>query len=111
MQAGRLKNRILVQKRVNEQEEGFLFENYVDLMEVWAEIKDLSVKELINAQQVQNKVTTRIIVRYSKIWEQPNLRIIYKDKIYSVLEALNDPNMDNVYLTLMCSRLASKDLI
>lgn len=104
MEAGRLKHRIKVQKKVNNQDaDGNLVENFENVAEIWAEIKDVSAREYLASSSMQTKITTKIVVRYASYLEQDNLRILYKNRIYRVEGALNDPKMENIYLTLLCS--------
>jgi len=68
-----------------------------------AEVKPLSVRELIAAQAEQAGVTTKITIRYQAGIE-PAMRITHDGKTYNIKAVLPDPTARR-HLTLMCESL------
>lgn len=105
--AGRLRHRVRLQAlQVDvDSDDGHAGESWADVGAglVPAEIAPLSGRELIAAQAVQSKVSTRIRIRW-----QPgvvaSMRIVHRDDVYDVEAVLEDPNSGRRWLTLLCSR-------
>lgn len=110
MEAGRLRHRIKLQeKQITQNENGFLKESYINIGEFWAQINDVSAREFVASANLESKITTKIIVRYNEIFFKKNLRILHSGVYYYVESALNDPEKENIFLTLLCNSGVNKE--
>lgn len=108
MNPGKLNKRILIQKRVCEVDEnGFEVEFWQDVKTVWANMKNLNGRELIEAQGNNSKVTKKAIIRYIKCLDisiNPKVsldyRIMYKNNLYNLVYP-NNLNEENKYIELL----------
>lgn len=73
-----------------------------DGQQLSAEIAPLSGRELIAAQAVQSKVSTRLKVRYRPGFKA-SMRAIHFDVIYNIEAVIPDPESGIGWLTLMCT--------
>lgn len=65
MKAGRLRNRITLQKNESgKSPTGAPINKWVDIATVWAEVTSISGKELLTAQSLMQSTTIRIWIRY-----------------------------------------------
>lgn len=89
MNAGNLDRRITIQTPRDVMDgDGGLFEDWIDLAEVWAQVLPLRGRELFVAQQVNSTIDTKFIIRYrDDVTER--CQIVYESReydIYSVVE-------------------------
>ncbi|ALB71025.1 phage head closure protein [Cronobacter muytjensii] len=105
MQAGKLNKRILLQKPVKTQNptSGAIESGWADVVQVWANVTDLSARDFVAAKAGQNEVTTRIIIRWRDDVTDKH-RILYRGRIYDIQGVLEDDKSGREYLTLPCSR-------
>ncbi|ALB67154.1 phage head closure protein [Cronobacter dublinensis] len=105
MQAGKLNKRILLQKPVKTQNptSGAIESGWVDVVQVWANVTDLSARDFVAAKAGQNEVTTRITIRWRDDVTDKH-RILYRGRIYDIQGVLEDDKTGREYLTLPCSR-------
>ena len=72
-----------------------------DGQQISAQIEPLSGRELIAAQQVHSRVTTRITVRY-----RPSLtaamRVVHRDVIFNIEAVIPDADSGYRHATLLC---------
>lgn len=68
-----------------------------------ADITAISGRELIAAQAVQSKISTRIKLRYLP-GLKASMRIVHRTDIYNVEGLIPDPDSGNRFVTAMCSR-------
>lgn len=67
MKAGRLRSRITLQKYQSSRDDfGQVIQNWVDIANVWAEVKAVTGKELMLSQQEMSGTTIRVYIRYRK---------------------------------------------
>jgi SPP1 family predicted phage head-tail adaptor len=105
IEAGRLRHRINIQALTVTQDAttGEITESWSDLhTSVPAAVEPLSVKEFMSAQSVQSEITTRIVIRY-RAGLTPDMRIVYKSKIYNPAGFLTDMESGIEYITIPCS--------
>lgn len=104
MRSGPLRHRITLQRRVLTQDPdtGEMLPTWQNWAKPWARIEPLSARELIAAQAGQSEITARIIIRH-RLGVLPTMRILYRDKVYSIHGALPDPKSGLEYLTLPVS--------
>ena len=67
-----------------------------------AEITPLSGRELVAAQGVHSKVSTRIKLRYREGFEA-RMRALHRGVVYNVEAVIADPDSGYRYVTLLCS--------
>lgn len=106
--AGRLRHRVRIEQRTLSQNElGEVLEDWQEVATVWAAIEPLSGRELIAAQQVNSKVTARLVIRYRNDL-LPEMRLVHHkqglDIIYNPVAFLEDKDSGLEYLTIPCSR-------
>ena len=67
---------------------GGFTEQWVKLLNCWAEIKPLTVNNIFEANKINEKITYIITIRFnSKI--KSNQRIKYKDRIFNIKNIIN----------------------
>lgn len=77
MKAGRLRNRITLQKKeTSKSPTGATKTKWVDLATVWAEVISISGKELLTAQSLMQSTTIRIWTRYREDLDT-SCRVLY----------------------------------
>lgn len=108
MQAGRLRHRVLFERPVVELDsDGAQVETWVEAFPavpdgISAEIIPLNARELIAAQAVQSKVTTRIKVRYRPGYAA-RWRATHRGTVYNIEGVLPDADSGFDTVTLLCS--------
>lgn len=99
--AGRLAHRITIQSfGVTRNSIGEEVRTWSDVATVWAEIRPLSARELINAKAAMAQVTTRITIRY-RAGLLPSMRMLHGATVYQMTEIIN-PGMRNEILECLC---------
>lgn len=111
LSAGKLRHRVTIQHRVKTRSPvGDVITTWEDLhTNIAASIEPLSVREYVNSQAFQSKITARIVIRFI-----PNLtsdmRIIHTNKrfnimdVYSIEGFLSDIDSGIEYLTIPVSK-------
>lgn len=110
MRAGALRHRIWIDEKVAEidSDDGLMAESWEAFAgPLSAEISALSGRELIAAQAVQSKVTTRIRIRMLP-GVVARMRIRHRDEIYNISAVLPDQVSRASHLTLMCESGANE---
>ena len=72
MQSGELKHRITIQKPIQTQDQntGKLITSWSNLTTIWAEVTDLSTRDVIAAKAANSTIQARAKVRYSSTTKQ-----------------------------------------
>ncbi|PHM24126.1 phage head closure protein [Xenorhabdus budapestensis] len=105
MRAGALRHRITIQK--NEQTRspgGSVIKTWVDVAEIWAEVKYISGRELVASQRVLSEVTVRIWLRYRNDITTAH-RIVYQEtrthsQAFAIVAVI--PDAKHTRLELLC---------
>jgi SPP1 family predicted phage head-tail adaptor len=109
MSAGRLRHRVMLQRRVDTQDElGQVVHSYVNLASVLAEIAPLTGRELVSAQQVAAEATSRIKIRHRADLDA-TVRVLHTVQhaapviveTYDVVSALPDAESGREWLILV----------
>lgn len=96
-----LNKRIIIQKKsLTVNEEGYQVEAWVDVISLWAGIKNLHGSEFFQAQAVNSNVTCKMTIRYTKNIDT-SMRIVYDNKYYNILY-LDDINESHKFIEIMC---------
>lgn len=106
MKAGRLREWVLIQRRVNNLNAfGEPTDLWTTIADTWAAVEPLAGREFFNAQQVQSDVTTRIVCRYSSALSSvtPKDRIKHGSAIYDIRSVI-DPDSRHRELQFMCTQ-------
>lgn len=106
MKAGRLRERISIQRRVNSLNDfGESKGVWTTLVDTWAAVAPLAGREFFNAQQVQSDVTTRIVCRYQSALSTvtPKDRIQHGADVYDIRSVI-DLDSRHRELQFMCTR-------
>lgn len=104
MRAGPLRHRIRFEERQVvsiDPVHGHAVYGWVEIATVWGRVEPLSAREFIAAGTFQSEVTTRITIRYRSDITR-FMRIVYREKIYSISGILPDNRSGLEYLTLPC---------
>jgi len=104
VQAGRLRHRVSIEELVVELDsDGATVEEWVPFaLGVPAEIGALSGRELIAAQAVQSKVSTRIKMR-GRDGLKASMRVVHRATAYNIEGIVPDPDSGIRYVVLLCS--------
>jgi SPP1 family predicted phage head-tail adaptor len=99
----RFRHRVTVESQVESiDSNGDHFRAWEYVTTVWAEIKPLSGRELLLAQQVQSQVSTNIVTRYRSDIDA-TCRLKHNGTTFNVLAVIRDPQSGLEWLTLQCS--------
>jgi len=111
MQSGKLRHRVTLLRRVdNQQPGGQVQHSYVPFAEVWGNVRPLSGRELIAAQQVNSLIDSEITIRYRvDVDETCRVQHIIKHDespqwfdTYDVIAVIPDPKTNRRELRLAC---------
>jgi len=102
MQAGKLRQRVELQRVSNSQDpqSGANIETWQPLATVWASIEPLSARDFIAAQAAQNQISARAVIRY-RADIKAGMRFIHGDTTYFIEGVLPDKQSGKEYLTLL----------
>lgn len=106
MKAGRLRERISIQRRVNSLNDfGESKGVWSTLADTWAGVEPIAGREFFTAQQVQSDITTRVICRYSKALSDvtPKDRIQHGPVYYDIRSVIDVDNRHRE-LQFMCTQ-------
>lgn len=102
IRAGRLRHRLTLQYKVETRSAtGDVVVTWTSDSIVWGAIEPIRGQEYTDASQTQNDNQVRIIIRYHANIS-PSWRIINDNKVYSILDRINEDEKDNM-IVLMCS--------
>lgn len=102
--SGSFRHRITIQEFTEGyNENGFPIEEWQDVKLVWAMIKTLKGSEFYQAASTQNENSLRFVIRYTT-GLNPDMRILYKNRIFEIESIINDDEMDKT-LTIMCKEV------
>jgi SPP1 family predicted phage head-tail adaptor len=109
LRAGRLRHRVHIEELVVTQDsDGDIVEDWVPFASYLpAEIVALSARELIAAQAVQSRVSTRITLR-TLPGLLASMRIVHRGVIYNIEGVVPDPASGIRFVTLPCSSNVSQ---
>ncbi|MDC9583359.1 phage head closure protein [Xenorhabdus sp. PR6a] len=100
MRAGRLRHRVTIQKNESSRSPmGSVINKWVDVAEVWAEVRTISGRELVASSAVFSEVTIRIWLRYRADITTGH-RIVYQGK--PLVIAVVIPDTKHTRLELLC---------
>lgn len=102
--AGRLRHLRMFQRPeyLYDEETNGQVTQWVDIGNIYCEIKPLSGRELLAAQAEDSEVTSRVTIRFrDDITDK--CRILHRGKILNIEAVLPDPESGLEYLTLPCS--------
>jgi SPP1 family predicted phage head-tail adaptor len=77
------------------------WEDAFDGQQISASIEPLSGRELVAAQQVHSRVTTRIVVRY-RPGILPEMRVVHRATLYNIEAIVPDADSGFRHATLLC---------
>ncbi|OCG38541.1 phage head closure protein [Gilliamella sp. Gris1-4] len=103
MKAGRLRSRITLQKYQSSRDDfGQVIQNWVDIANVWAEVKAVTGKELMLSQQEMSGTTIRVYIRYRKDIDTTwRIKYLIAGSQYLNIKAVL-PDAKRTYLELLC---------
>lgn len=113
LDSAKLRHRVIIQELVNildtsgdpiqNQSDGSIAQEWVDVSEVWAAIEPVSGREFIQSQATQSQITARITIRFRAISAANRLFHAYTGKVYNIHAVLTDKDSGLEYLTLPVS--------
>lgn len=103
LSSGKLNNLVTIERRISAiDSSGDQSVEWTYVTTVWACITDLSSAEILYAQQIQSKVTSRVIIRYRNDVDA-TCRLQSNGVFYNVLGVIGDPVTGREFLTLQVS--------
>lgn len=107
MRAGDLRHRVTIQaKQATRDAYGAEVVTWGDVATVWAAVEPLAGREFLQAQQVQEAVTTRIRVRYrGDVAYTPEMRASWDGHLYNILSVIEVEGRRRE-LHLMCEEVS-----
>lgn len=104
MEAGRLRHRLTLQKRVETQDQttGHITHSWANVRSLWGEIVPLSAREYVAAQTLQSEIVCRITIRYCTDITT-KMRLVHNGRMYNIEGVLADDKSGREYITLPCS--------
>ncbi len=106
MKAGRLRDRISVERRVNSLNDFSESKGvWTVLADLWAAVEPLGGREFFSAQQVQSDITTRIVCRYASALSDVSAadRIRHGSVVYDIRSVI-DVDSRHRELQFMCTQ-------
>lgn len=101
--AGRLRHIVSIDRQVEVVDSnGDHLREWQNVTSMRAEIKPMSGRELLLAQQVQSQVSVAIIMRYRSDIDA-TCRIRFNGATYNVLAVIHDADSGIEYITLQCA--------
>ena len=89
MNAGQLRHRIAVQEKTETRDErGGVIETWTTVAVRWGSIEPLRMRELFLAQQVDARVTHRILLRYYPGLSNQH-RLVHENRVFHVQPPIN----------------------
>ena len=102
MKAGRLRNRITIQQKVNGKDAlGQTVDQWVDVCKVRAEIRDMSGREYQSSQAEQSQTDCKILIRHRNDIT-PDMRVLCNGIYYDITAVLED--VKKTRLELPCKK-------
>lgn len=101
--SGKLRHRITLQSKGTPTRDAMGGEvvTWADVATVWAEVRALSGRALIAAQQAQSEVIATITIRH-RADVRPDWRVLHGSDIYTIHAII--PDGDGVGMNLQCAR-------
>lgn len=108
MQAGKLKHRITIQKPINTQNPvtGKLIQTWENVKTIYAEVTDLSTRDVIAAKAANSTLQARAKVRFNGTTKQINstMRVLFDGYYYKIDgNPMHDQDSRREYLTINLS--------
>lgn len=89
MQAGKLNQKIEIQKQVEDRtDSGAVEKTWITHATVWASVEPLAAREYIAAQTIQSEINTRIRIRYHT-GITPKMRVKHRAEFYDIEQVKN----------------------
>lgn len=105
MQPGKLRHLVTLQQlgaRVDDDMGGGSIP-FTDVAQLWASIEPLSGRELLQAGQLDDRMTHRVRMRYYA-GIRPSWRIAYESRVFDI-KSIADKEERHIELELMCEEL------
>ena len=99
---GRLRHRVTIQRfdRVDDGGGG-TEEQWIDVATVWAAVEPIRGRERLEAMQLEQSVSHRVVIRYRPDVDGRNMRIVHRGRALHV-QAVVSPDERNRWLELLC---------
>lgn len=102
MKIGELKRVISIQAKTKTPDGlGSWSETWAEYAETRAAIWPVSASEQVRNQQVENQITHKVRVRY-QTGIIPEMRVVYKSRVFEILGQPINVNEENRWLDLLC---------
>jgi SPP1 family predicted phage head-tail adaptor len=113
VRSGKLRHKVSLQRRVDDQEPGGqVAHSYVETAKIWAGIASLSGREFLAAQQINSEITSRIAIRFRPEVNE-TYRIVHTIKhdesppwtdVYDVIAVMPDEKTGRREMSLLCAK-------
>ena len=104
-QIGAMRHRVTIQHPLETRtDSGHVTHSWKDLRTVWADVRPLSGRELLSAQQVQSDTTHKVTIRYMDGVDNKNRLVWSNNALTKTLEVTSaiDVGARERFLELMC---------
>lgn len=102
MDIGQLRHRVTFQKLVKIQDSfGQPIEQWDDVVTVWASVEPLVGKQYFDAETINSEISHKIKLRH-RTGITPDMRIIFKARIFEIVSPPINYQERNIELQLMC---------
>lgn len=106
MRIGQMTQRVTIQRRSSERGDyGQELDVWVDVAEVWAQVRPISGREKLRAFAIEAELTHTITVRYNSAFLPPKTvgawRVVYDSRIFNITASIN-PDEANKTITFDC---------
>lgn len=103
--AGALGHRVTIQRPSTVKDSlGAPAPSWSDVATVWADVQPLSGREAVIASRLAAEITHQITVRYQTAFDDPRhvaqMRVLYRNRVFSVHSALNDDEQNEAVILL-----------
>lgn len=104
MRIGKLRHRVRIERPdlTQDPNTGEMVNGWALVRVAWASIEPLSAREFIAAGAAQSQVSARITLRHRGDIT-PDMRLVYRGKVYNIEGVLPDPKSGLHYVTLPVS--------
>lgn len=104
MDAGSLNKRITIESYIETRNDlGQKTKEWVPLITVWANIRNVSGSEFVRNSIEIGEVNTSIRIRKRKLDLNSKMRVVYQGQLYEVVAVLPD-EVGNVHIDLACKK-------
>lgn len=105
MEIGKLKHRVTIKKYTESKgSTGQVLKSYTDSTTRWAQVKPLTTREILQAQQINSEITHEVWLRYP-LDVTPKDQIAFGERTFEILGVVN-VDEENRFVKVLCKERA-----